>query len=347
MTKDAELEDVDEEPERPPTRRTRPDNPVTAFLRRQRDDLIRDGILGIFLAVVAFGLGANWVAGASQRAEALEERRIREQRELEEARAEQLRAIEPTYPHLDGWRARSRSPERPERGSELDTDARIWPWHPPYEVARQSLIAAVQHLNLARTAIAAGEIYPTSHFTVLRGALVGAAQGVWLLAPDVGHERQQRALRVIDEWYSRRTQYNRANDSARLSSAGQARLLEQTRHLEQRRSQARALWASTDTLSANEKLNVTSVITSASADTFTEPTLQVEAGLLWNMMSGDAHALGWPLTLRSRDWTKDRDGLGVGAAGGDLLDIAQPYVASFRLLKRGWSLFDRRAEGAG
>ncbi|HKJ10953.1 MAG TPA: hypothetical protein VJ976_01045 [Ornithinimicrobium sp.] len=75
--------------------------------------------------------------------------------------------------------------------SDLEVDAHIWRWHPPYEVARQSLIAAVQHLNLARTAIEAREVYPTSHFTVLRGALVGAAQGVWLLAPDDAQERQQ------------------------------------------------------------------------------------------------------------------------------------------------------------
>ena len=47
-------------------------------------------------------------------------------------------------------------------------------------------------------------VYPTSHFTVLRGALVGAAQSVWLLSPDDALERQQRALRVIDEWYRRR-----------------------------------------------------------------------------------------------------------------------------------------------
>ncbi len=258
-----------------------------------------------------------------------------------------LNAIEPTFVQLDAWRERSRSPERPDRRSELDADARIWTWHPPYEVARQSLIAAVQHLNLARTAIAAREIYPTSHFPVLRGALVGAAQGVWLLAPDDAHERQQRALRVIDEWYSRRTQYNRAIDPAGLSRPDQERLREQTRHLEERRRQARALWARTSTLGADETLNLTNVITWASADSFPDPALQSDTRLLWNMMSGDAHALGWPLAIRSREWMKDRDGLGVAAAPGDLLDIAQPYVASYRLLRRGWSLFDRRAEGAG
>jgi hypothetical protein len=257
-----------------------------------------------------------------------------------------LHSIELTFPLLDAWRARSRSPERPDRGSELEADARIWPWHPPYEVARQSLIAAVQHLNLARTAIAAHEVYPTSHFTVLRGALVGAAQGVWLLSPDDTTERQQRALRVIDEWYSRRTQYNNAINPAGLSDLDQIRLRDQTRHLEERRRQARCLWARTETLRAAETLNLTSVITWASADTFTDPGQQSDTRLLWNMMSGDAHALGWPLALRGSEWTKESDGLGVAAAPGDLLDIAQPYVASFRLLRRGWSLFDRRAEGA-
>lgn len=258
-----------------------------------------------------------------------------------------LRHIEPTYPYLDVWRARSRSAERPERESELEADAHIWTWHPPYEVARQSLIAAVQHLNLARTAIEAHEIYPTSHFTVLRGALVGAAQAVWLLAPDDALERQQRALRVIDEWYRRRTQYNNAIDPVSLSDEDQARLRDQTSHLDERRRHARRLWTRTDTLGAGEGLNLTRVITWASVDSFADPAQQAHARLLWNLMSGDAHALGWPLTLRGRDWAKDRDGLGVAAASGDLLDVAQPYVASFRLTKRGWSLFDRRAEAVG
>lgn len=258
-----------------------------------------------------------------------------------------LRNIELTYPVLDGWRARSRSPERPQHGSELELDAHIWSWHPPYEVARQSLIAAVQHLNLARTAIEAYEVYPTSHFTVFRGALVGAAQGVWLLAPENASERQQRALRVIDEWYRRRAQYNKGVDPAVLSDDDRAKLQDQTRHIEERRGQARRLWTRTDTLEADEKLNLTSVISWASGDTFADPAQQLNVGLLWNLMSGDAHALGWSLTVRGRDWVKDNDGLGVSAAPGDLLDVAQPYVASFRLLKRGWSLFDRRAEGAG
>jgi hypothetical protein len=186
-----------------------------------------------------------------------------------------LRHIEATYQLLDGWRARSRSPERPEQGSELEADAQVWTWHPPYEVARQSLIAAVQHLNLARTAIEAHEVYPTSHFTVLRGALVGAAQGVWLLAPDDASERQQRALRVIDEWYRRREQYNNSVASADLSDVDRTRLHDQTGHLQERRCQARRLWARTDTLGADERLNLTRVITWAGADTFTGPRAAV------------------------------------------------------------------------
>lgn len=103
----------------------------------------------------------------------------------------------------EGSRVRSRSVEEPERGSEAALDDVVWPWMPPSEIARQSLVAATQHLNLARTAIEAEDIYPSSHFTVLRGCLVGASQAVWILSSDDRTERQQRALRVIDEWYRR------------------------------------------------------------------------------------------------------------------------------------------------
>ena len=155
------------------------------------------------------------------------------------------------------------------------------------------------------------------------------------MAPDDASERQQRALRVIDEWYRRREQYNNSVASADLSDVDRTRLHDQTGHLQERRCQARRLWTRTDTLGADERLNLTRVITWAGADTFTDSAQRSDVQLLWNLMSGDAHALGWSLTLRGRDWTKDRDGLGVAAAPGDLLDIAQPYVASFRLAKRG------------
>jgi hypothetical protein len=47
-----------------------------------------------------------------------------------------------------------------------------------------SLVVAGEHLRLALDAIKAKQLYPSSHFTVMRGALVGAAQAVWILGPE-------------------------------------------------------------------------------------------------------------------------------------------------------------------
>src|SRR5690625_65352 len=256
------------------------------------------------------------------------------------------RSISETFPLLDQWRERSKKPEQPEQHSELEIDSRIWQHHPPYEVARQSLIAAVQHLNLARTAIVARELFPTAHFTVLRGALVGSAQAVWLLISDDRSERQQRAFRIIDEWYQRRIQYNEAIDPSNLPERDQHRLRDQTQFLKRRRRDARRRWQRTGTLTDAERPTVTQIIGRAASEVFTEPAEQQAVRLLWKSKSGDAHAQGWSVALRGDGWTRDSDGLGVATAGGDIFDIAQPYIASFRLLRRGWSLFDRRAEGS-
>lgn len=267
--------------------------------------------------------------------------------DLSESDQAALAAIRATYEELDRWRARGRSIEEPERGSDLHRDAQIWPWHPPFEVARQSLIAGTQHLNLARTAVEARDLYPTAHYTVLRGALVGAAQAVWLLEPDSRVERQQRALRVIEEWYFRRLQYNNAVGQAELSERNRSLLTDQTRHIQARKATARQRWTATETLSESEKLDMTKVISATASQVFRDLRTVRAVEILWRLMSGDAHGLGWQLATRAQSWTPNDGGLAIAVAGGDLLDLAQPFTASFRLLRRGWSLFDRRAEAVG
>lgn len=119
-----------------------------------------------------------------------------------------LQQILSTTNSLEGWRTRSRELETPIRDSQLYQDDEIWKWLPISEITRQSLIASTQHLNLALTAIKARDIYPISHFTVLRGGLIGACQAVWTLGPDDHNERQQRGLRVIHEWHKQALKYS-------------------------------------------------------------------------------------------------------------------------------------------
>jgi hypothetical protein len=73
------------------------------------------------------------------------------------------------------------------------------------------------------------------------------------------------------------------------------------------------------------------------------PGLQHTLMPLWRQMSGDAHALAWAMTLRAQlGPPKKGEPLSAGTVGGSLQDIAEPFEASFRILKRGWSLFDQR-----
>lgn len=257
-----------------------------------------------------------------------------------------LQQMHGTFPTLEQWRSRSRSAEKPELGSESAADDRIWPWLPPSEIARQSLSAATQHLNLARTAIEAMDIYPISHFTVIRGALVGASQAVWILAPDIRPERQQRALRVIDEWYRRALQHAAECQSLIDDPNAQLEREPEIAHMQARKNEARALWHGTENLSAAEGLNLTNLVVWSAGHVLRNPLEAAFVKPLWHELSGDAHALGWSVMTRSTTLAeRDGGGMAVFKTGGDLMRLRDAFLLSYRILRQGWSLFDRRCEG--
>ena len=264
--------------------------------------------------------------------------------DVTEDELEALQSIRSTYADLDRWRARSRGVERPERGSELAADEAIWPYLDPAEVARQSLVSASQHLNLARAALEAGEVFPTAHFSVLRGALVGSSMAVWVLEPDVAVDRQQRVLRIVDEFYKRALQYH---DEIRPyvdeSHPDAAEWLDSGAHLRRRRAEARARWASGDGLKERQALDMTGVVGVVAASVF-KPAESLDVRLLWRQLSGDAHALTWQLAGRSSPVRSVGAGMAEFAAGGNLALLADAFGKLYRLTKRGWSLFDRRCE---
>jgi hypothetical protein len=101
-----------------------------------------------------------------------------------------------TAPDLDRWRIRAHRLEVPERGSDLAIDAAIFPHMAISQLARMSLVLAGEHLRLALDAIQAKQLYPSSHFTVLRGVLVGASQAVWIRGPRLASPRCERVRRA-------------------------------------------------------------------------------------------------------------------------------------------------------
>lgn len=264
---------------------------------------------------------------------------------MNEEEKQALDAIRATFDDLDRWRARSRDAEVPQQGSELAADARVSPYLPPAELARQSLVAATQHLNLARTAIVAKDIYPASHYTVLRGALVGGSMAVWILAPAAAHDRQQRAMRVAYEWHSRAGQYVQDACAMMDPSSEPARHMRETaQHIQTRKAEIRSAWAAGAELAAAQKLEVTEVIrVSSGAVLDTQEAARTQ--LLWRLMSGDAHALGWPIMVRATEIQPVGGGLGEFRAGGDVVALSDAFLKCHRITKAGWSLFDRRCEG--
>jgi hypothetical protein len=183
-------------------------------------------------------------------------------------------------------------------------------------------------------------LYPSAHFTVLRGALVGSSQAVWILAPDEANERQERGLIVIGEMYQELLKsYNEAGAN-QLDESQRQGLVKQIAWCRDRIEEVTTLRR------GGAKLNQTQMIKWAVQYRFRDPKRAGEVRGLWRQMSADAHVLGWGVFQRSSPFRAEpRSGLGVAEAGGSLDDVAEPFVAAHLLLKEGWSLFDRRCEG--
>ena len=244
-----------------------------------------------------------------------------------------------THSDLDRWRLRAQAVEEPERGSDLALDDKIFQPMAISQLARMSLVLSGEHLRLALDALRAKQLYPSSHFTVLRGALVGASQGVWILSPDEREKRRERGLTVLAEMY---TQMGKYYDSlARLPQDDVKKLDDQKDWLKTRKAGVAAV------RTGKADLNLTDVIREAAEDTFASAGQHEAVRRLWREMSADAHVLGWSLFQRSSFGSPDRrTGIGEGKAPGSPGHVAEAFMASYRILKHGWSLFDRRCEHA-
>ena len=190
------------------------------------------------------------------------------------------------------------------------------------------------------TALKAGELYPLAHFTTFRTALLAASQGVYILGPDDPRERRFRGLAVVVEAYKRLRQYHQDMLSAPdVTESEKQQLSDQIAWVGQRLEAARKA-------GADKKVAATDVVSSAAKIVYrAEPDKEHAVNLFWRQLSGDAHALSWSLALRSTVAAAEKGQLlGLAMAGGSFQAIAQPFEASFRILKRGWSLYDQRGE---
>lgn len=245
-------------------------------------------------------------------------------------------------PDLEWWRVRASRQEEPQPGSELHEDDQVFMYDRISDTARLSLTLAGEHLRFAWTAIEAGQLYPSAHFTTIRGALVAASQALYILGPTDSQLRRGRGLAVIHESYRNLKNFHEGfRTLPDLSESERRRLEEHLKWIGSRMSSAKATGAD------KAGFNLTQEVVPYAAKLVygSSPRNEHAVLSLWRQMSGDAHALGWPMKLRGTTGPPKRgELLSDGTAQGSLEDIAQPFELSYRFLKQGWSLFDQRCE---
>lgn len=236
----------------------------------------------------------------------------------------------------------------PNVGAELRADDDEWPYMAASQMAKSGLDVAAEHLFTIRTLIDAGEILPMAFRSILRTALVGATQSVWLLAPDPQDERSRRHRVLVAEMYRRHGQYLEAllilNDiqavprdqntetvfdhmTKRGDQIGTVRTL----------AQEKATWNDTD-----------AIATAACEVWANEPNVDelVQESLLeWKAGSGVSHGLVWPLFGSSGTRVigpADKHGRRVIEAGGSYLRVINSYMLAYWMTAAGGKLLRHR-----
>lgn len=244
------------------------------------------------------------------------------------------------YSDLEAWRVRAESVDRPAPGSLLEIDDSHFSRHPISEIARLSLVTAGEHLRLASAVIEGShQVFPSAHFTVMRGALVGAAQAVWALGASEAELRQDRGLSLIGEMYAKLGTFYNEQLNAPVNKAEKQAIRDQ---IQWRKDRSDEVAAARHTEVHFEQ---TAIVGWALDHCFLDKERRSAGRLMWREMSADAHVLGWGMFQRGEiAEAADVSGFSVGELGTDLDVIVQPFVAIHQILKEGWSLFDRLRE---
>jgi hypothetical protein len=268
---------------------------------------------------------------------------------------EALAKVEATWPELDSWRVRLGEPFAPEIGSELEVDHVDWPPMPVAQVAWDGLISAVMHLHAVRIHLepsspAKPELVPLAQATLGRSALIGAAQAVWVLAPGEPQERQRRARTCARSFLEEHRKFLKVVDASDPEPHEGTRVL--IEYTDTRLAELDALRAGDG---QRGSLNTTDVITQAARVAFlSRPALQNEVLMMWRSSSGAAHGLTWSVLggPGSRQPTPEESATPPGPAsesvlvthrrGGDMVGLANLYLAAHRLAAHGWHLLKQR-----
>ncbi|GAA1983573.1 hypothetical protein [Amycolatopsis minnesotensis] len=255
---------------------------------------------------------------------------------------------------IEQWQARiEQEPLTPSAGSSLAADDTTFPSLPASSAAYNGLVAAIEHLDFFRAALTATRtLYPVAYYTVLRSALMGSAQAVWVLAPRQRSTRVENALRIAVDSYNQERKL--INDITNLTAEQQViadrNLATLSTRLSAAAAAADALGVNGATV-ANWTLNMTTVIKEAIALAFPENTadsgrVRESSGMLWRSQSGHAH--GTPYSrlslIRDGDLVRRPDGTAYARSTSPIEHIGLAAAAPTLLVSEAWRLYDLRCK---
>lgn len=265
----------------------------------------------------------------------------------EEEQAWLSRLEDGMFPLIEAWAQRTRTgPVTAQPGSSLARDDEVYPALPPSHLAYGGIVTATEHLDFFRTSFQANRtLYPASHFTLLRTALMGAAQAVWVLKGPRA-QRCERALRLVrDDIQQQRGLLNDvAAQLAPEDCAAQQQILD--RRLREVQDAAAALGLNPAKV-RGWKLFMTEVIREASELVHQDDEdAWYGTSLLWRLQSGHAH--GTP-SARIRQILPDQiehraNGMLWGKFEASFADVGCAAAGAFLLLKEAWWLYDQRCQ---
>lgn len=257
-----------------------------------------------------------------------------------------LDAVLATREQVADWGVRIRSVERPDEGSGLAEDDRVFPAMPTSQVVWRSLVSGVDHLRSVLVWLDARQVFPLAQYSVLRGALVAAAQALWVVAPDDGSIRAARGLVIAEESFKRHLQW--IVEAEPLVQSGQrGEYASASAAVRDRLGQVREL---RESLGDRARLDTTAMVREALADCYVDPALQVRGMLMWRAASSDAHSLGWAMSTRPAESTPPvdpDDPLSDHASTGNVEELSEQYLCAYGMLQDAWTRFGARASGSG
>lgn len=240
---------------------------------------------------------------------------------------------------LARWEAYLSEDNFPEPGSQWAADdSAVDQKMPSSELARLALISGTESLQLARRTLEdeRGMPYVLALNAPIRTAILAGSYAIWLAAPDAA-QRIANQYQAQHEFHRNFANYLASHAKVSLpEKAGE--ILELEKHERRRVDFYRGMRKGMGTA---HKESDTDIIEYSS-----ELVLSAENALVvqshWRLLSGDAHALGWPLIMRKRDPGEEIGGnLISGHVGADAEFTKAMYISGASMIDQAWTAYMR------